>query len=65
MEEFNNVVVDCNKEGFGDDNLVLVEDEEELKGLLIDIFLCLEMDCYEMNEVYLQLNGEILIVSLI
>ncbi|KAF2551837.1 hypothetical protein F2Q68_00036474 [Brassica cretica] len=55
-EEFKTVVVDCNKEGFGDDNLVSVEDEEELKGPPTDTLSSLELDCYETNEMHLQLN---------
>ncbi|KAF3490248.1 hypothetical protein F2Q69_00055976 [Brassica cretica] len=55
-EECKTVVVDCNKEGFGDDNLVSVEDEEELKGPPTDTLSSLEFDCYETNEMHLQLN---------
>ncbi|KAF2533824.1 hypothetical protein F2Q70_00032080 [Brassica cretica] len=56
-EEFKTVVVDCDKEGFGDDNLVSVEDEEELKGPPTDTLSSLELDCYETNEMHVQLNG--------
>lgn len=55
-EDFKTVVVDCDNEGFGDDNLVSVEDGEELKGPPTDTLSSLEMDCYETNEMHLQLN---------
>lgn len=59
------VVVDCDNGGFGDDNLVSVEDGEELKGPPTDTLSSLEMDYYETNEMYLQLNAEISTASLI
>ncbi|CAH8363092.1 unnamed protein product [Eruca vesicaria subsp. sativa] len=64
-EEFKNVLVDCDNGGFGDDNLVSVEDEEELKGPPTDTLSSLEMDYYEPKEMHLQLNGEISTASLI
>ena len=64
VEGFNNVVVDCNNGGYGDDNLVSVEDEE-LKGPPTDTLSSLEMDHYATNEVLLQLNAEISTASLI
>ena len=64
VEGFNNVVVDCNNGGYGDDNLVSVEDEE-LKGPPTDTLSSLELDCYETNEMHLQMNGETPTASLI
>ncbi|KAL1217243.1 hypothetical protein V5N11_013535 [Cardamine amara subsp. amara] len=55
--------VDYNNEAF-DDNLVSVEDEE-LKGPPTDTLSSLEMDHYEINEMHLHLNAEILEASLI
>ncbi|KAF8105684.1 hypothetical protein N665_0157s0249 [Sinapis alba] len=64
-EGVKTVVVDCDNGVFGDDNLVSVEDEEELKGPPTDTLSSLEMDHYETNEMYLQLNAEISTASLI
>ncbi|KAL0737817.1 hypothetical protein Bca4012_014027 [Brassica carinata] len=61
-EGFKNVEVD--NEGFGDDNLVSVEDGE-LKGPPRDTLSSLEMDHYEKHEMHLQLNAEISTASLI
>ena len=60
VEGFNNVVVDCNNGGYGDDNLVSVEDEE-LKVPPTDTLSSLEMD----HEVHLQLNAGISTASLL